>query len=804
MFIAEHLRKSKIATQLVVWFLLIALLPLTIVSYVLSQSSENALTKVITDNLFAITERQVHQIEEYFREKEREVLTLSRIPAVSTVMEHWDQAPGKSKGNGAERATMDEGISAFLQFYQETSRYEDVLLISPEGTILFSVKSRADGDATSQLSLTRSAELARAFDRAKTLLGTAISDFEYNPETQESAAFIAAPVLKEGNFVGVVALQMSTREVYEVVNDYTGLGATGETFLATRKVTEVVFTTPPRHDPQGAMRRKIPIEDNAATPTQEAARGRKGSGITVDYRGKEVLAAWQYLATLGNGMVVKIDTDEAFAPIARLKALSGVIGVTTLFFVVFAALFVARSIADPIVKLTGVTELIAGGDLTQQATIAAKNEIGLLATSFNTMTRQLNESINNLRETTAAKERIESELKIAHDIQLSILPKIFPPFPTRSEFALHATIESAREVGGDFYDFFLIDDNHLWLAIGDVSGKGVPASLFMAATKTLLRAIAGRISQPEAILAELNNELCRDNDSGMFVTIFHGILHIPSGKLEYSNGGHNLPYVLSQHGTVAPLENPGGMALGVIESATYRAKTVRLRAGDGLFLYTDGVTEAMDSAGNLFSERRLQGVLQRANGLSPAETIQNVVSEVKRFAAGTEQSDDITTLAITYRGTNTTDEATMSEPTSVLFKNNLAEIERLGQVVAEFVESHQLPAGLTFAVNVALEEILTNIISYGYTDNKEQDILIRLSCTEGEVIAEVEDNGRPFNPLEVAEPDTSKPLEDRSVGGLGIHLARKLMDELAYRRQEGKNLLVLKKRIPAVSSPDGR
>jgi sigma-B regulation protein RsbU (phosphoserine phosphatase) len=290
----------------------------------------------------------------------------------------------------------------------------------------------------------------------------------------------------------------------------------------------------------------------------------------------------------------------------------------------------------------------------------------------------------------------------------------------------------------------------------------------------------------------------------MFVTIFHGILHIPSGKLEYSNGGHNLPYVLSQQGTVEPLENPGGMALGVLESATYQAKTVRLRAGDGLFLYTDGVTEAMDSAGNLFSERRLQGCLQRVNGLSPAETIQSIIGEVKRFSSGTEQSDDITTLAITYRGTNTADEATMSEPTSVLFKNNLVEIERLGQVVAEFVESHQLPANLAFAVNVALEEILTNIISYGYTDDKEHDILIRLSCNEGAVIAEVEDDGRPFNPLEVAEPDTSKPLEDRSVGGLGIHLARKLMDGLAYRRQAGKNLLVLKKRIPAVSSPEGR
>src|SRR3989442_8467651 len=585
MFIAEHLRKSKIATQLMVWFLLIALLPLAIVSHVLSQSFEKTLTKVITDNLFAITERQVHQIEEYFREKEREVLTLSRIPTVFNAMEKWDQATEKSKGNWAERAIVDEGIGAFLQFYQEISRYEDVLLISPEGHMLFSTKNGEDGGSSYMPALSRSAELPKAFDGAKTLLGTAISDFESDPRTKESAAFIAAPILKEGNFVGVVALQMSSQEVYEVVNDYTGLGATGETFLATRKGTEVVFTTPPRNDPQGAMRRKIPIEDNAATPTQDAARGRKGSGITVDYRGKEVLAAWQYLASLGNGMVVKIDTDEAFAPIAHLRVLSGVMGVITLFLVVFAALFVARSIADPIVKLTGVTELIAGGDLTQRVTISAKNEIGLLATSFNTMTRQLNESINNLRETTAAKERIESELKIARDIQMSILPKIFPPFPDRPEFDLYATIEPAREVGGDFYDFFLIGDHHLWIAIGDVSGKGVPASLFMAVTKTLLRATAGKVNRPDVLLAELNNELCRDNDSGMFVTIFHGVLHIASGELEYSNGGHNLPYVLSRNGTVEPLENTGGMALGGIEEVTYQTKKIIIRVGDGLLLY---------------------------------------------------------------------------------------------------------------------------------------------------------------------------------------------------------------------------
>jgi sigma-B regulation protein RsbU (phosphoserine phosphatase) len=284
----------------------------------------------------------------------------------------------------------------------------------------------------------------------------------------------------------------------------------------------------------------------------------------------------------------------------------------------------------------------------------------------------------------------------------------------------------------------------------------------------------------------------------MFVTIFYGILHISTGELEYSNGGHNPPYILSQNGTVRPLGNTGGMALGVIQDARYRAKTVTLQAGEGLFLYTDGVTEAMDSAYNPFSDHRLREFLQRANESSPAELIRGVIGEVKRFSSGAEQSDDITALAITYRGANTQSEETVSEQVSVLFKNNLAEIARLGQVVAEFADSHHLPADLAFAVNVALEEILTNTISYGYEDNGEHTILTRLSCEEGEVIAEVEDEGRPFNPLEVAEPDISKSLEERPVGGLGIHLVRKLMDSVEYRRQRGKNLLVMKKSIPVV------
>ena len=231
---------------------------------------------------------------------------------------------------------------------------------------------------------------------------------------------------------------------------------------------------------------------------------------------------------------------------------------------------------------------------------------------------------------------------------MSILPRIFPPFPQRTEFEPHATIEPAREVGGDFYDFFLVDDEHLCFTIGDVSGKGVPASLFMAVTKTLWRVVVTQQPQPDLVLAMLNNELCRDNESGMFVTVFYGVLHLRTGEIQYSNGGHNLPYLLSLTGRAQFVENTGGMALGVMETARYAMKTLHLHTGEGLFLYTDGVTEAMDADGNLFSDNRLQTSLQRDQSPPPIEVIRRTLDEVKQFVAGAEQSDDITTLAIRY------------------------------------------------------------------------------------------------------------------------------------------------------------
>jgi serine phosphatase RsbU (regulator of sigma subunit) len=248
------------------------------------------------------------------------------------------------------------------------------------------------------------------------------------------------------------------------------------------------------------------------------------------------------------------------------------------------------------------------------------------------------------------KERMEEALKLAHDIQMSMLPKIFPPFPERHEFDIFAAIAPAKEVGGDLYDFFFIDDDHLCFAIGDVSGKGVPASLFMAVTKTLFKATASNGGTPGEILARLNAEICRDNESCMFVTLFCAILNIRTGQVDYSNGGHNPPYYL-HHSGVTPLEKPGGRALGVVEQSPYISGRMVLSPGEALLLYTDGVTEAMDSRETVYSDQRLEQFLASNRDSSPRQIIGDLVSDVRHFVAGAPQSDDITALALLYFGT---------------------------------------------------------------------------------------------------------------------------------------------------------
>jgi sigma-B regulation protein RsbU (phosphoserine phosphatase) len=250
------------------------------------------------------------------------------------------------------------------------------------------------------------------------------------------------------------------------------------------------------------------------------------------------------------------------------------------------------------------------------------------------------------RATMRQKERMEGELNVARDIQLGIVPKLFPPFPEREEFDLHASLESAHEVGGDLYDFQFIDADRLYVAIGDVSGKGVPSSLLMAVSITLLRAASQRTAAPEEVLARVNAPLCRDNDAAMFVTLFFAVYHVKTGELSYSCGGHPPPYVVRAGGVVEPLPRTAGAGLGVSENVRFGVGTAHLQPGDRLLLYTDGVTEAMDAAGGMFGAERLEAALAAIGDADAVQTEALVRAAIDSFAARTEQYDDITMVAL--------------------------------------------------------------------------------------------------------------------------------------------------------------
>ena len=262
--------------------------------------------------------------------------------------------------------------------------------------------------------------------------------------------------------------------------------------------------------------------------------------------------------------------------------------------------------------------------------------------------RQLRLRTAALEKTIAAKECIESDLRVAREIQMDLLPTEFPPFPDRHEFDIFAVIEPAREVGGDLFDFFFVDDDHLCFVIGDVSDKGVPAALFMARTKTLIKSMAGGQQNSAQILTAVNRELSVNNDSMMFVTTFCGILKVSTGEIEYTNAGHNPPLVVTADKAPHFIADTGDTALGIDEDLTFHAAELTLAPGDTLFMYTDGVTEAFNDRQEEFSEARLQQALSSQHAGEVSETAQAVLGSVKRFAGEVPQSDDIAILALKY------------------------------------------------------------------------------------------------------------------------------------------------------------
>jgi phosphoserine phosphatase RsbU/P len=351
-------------------------------------------------------------------------------------------------------------------------------------------------------------------------------------------------------------------------------------------------------------------------------------------------------ATPGWSLGVSLYQEELLGTATALMSHLIITIIAVILAVLIMVYFISDRISKPILQLTDGVKMVSSGDLNYTLTVKTGDEIEELAGAFNRMTADLKEYISNLQKTTAEKERIESELQVANKIQSSMLPRTFPPYPEIKNLDLYATMEAAREVGGDFYDFFPLDNRRFCFSIGDVSGKGIPAALFMVITRTILKNQTLQGNPLAEIFNQTNNLLCSDNVEDMFVTVFMGILDPETGEVEYVCAGHNPPLISRQDGDCQFLDVKRNLVLGGMEDFSYQAQKITLEPGDLLFLYTDGLNEAMNEKGDLFGDKRMFTSINDIKGDNVRRVIDRLKEAVGNFVQDTPASDDLTMLAL--------------------------------------------------------------------------------------------------------------------------------------------------------------
>ncbi len=396
-------------------------------------------------------------------------------------------------------------------------------------------------------------------------------------------------------------------------------------------------------------------------------------------------------------------------------------------------------------------------------------------------------NIDQGREKAAANR----ELGMAAQIQEAMLPDVFPAFPDRPEFDIYAAMDPAREVGGDFYDFFLIDRDHLCMVMADVSGKGIPAALFMMASKIILADNAMMEKSPAQILTDANAAICSNNRMEMFVTVWLGILEISTGKLTAANAGHEYPALKRADGGFELFKDTHGFVVGGMEGIRYREYELQLEPGAKLFLYTDGLPEATDAEGNMFGAERMLAALNGDADASSEQILDGVRKAVDGFVKDAEQFDDLTMLCVEYKGTGMLTDAFELEIE--------AAVENLPQVI-EFVdrqlEKADCPMKTQMQIEVAVEEIFVNIASYAYApDTGKAVVRMEFSDEPSAVTITFADQGVPYDPLKNEDPDMTLSAEEREIGGLGIWMTKKAMDDMSYEYKNGENILKLRKNL---------
>lgn len=435
-------------------------------------------------------------------------------------------------------------------------------------------------------------------------------------------------------------------------------------------------------------------------------------------------------------------------------------------------------VSDKVRAVDGISEI-------EQLDIQTGDEVENLCESIKKMEQDIRTYIHNLTAVTAEKERIGAELDVAKQIQASMLPSIFPAFPERPELDIYATMTPAKEVGGDFYDFFLIDDDHLAMVMADVSGKGVPAALFMVIAKTLIKNVAQAGLPPKSVLEKVNKQLCVGNDAEMFVTVWIGILEISTGKLICANAGHEYPVLKRADGGYELLRDKHGFVLAGMEHSRYAEYELLLQPGDRIFLYTDGVPEATNTDNELYGNDRMLAALNRTEMGDCKQLLSIIKEDIDAFVGQAPQFDDITMLSLTLMPADTFGMQKLKLPPSL---EAMAEVTAF---VEQGMEDAGLPMKLIAQMNIAVDEIFSNIVRY----SGATDATVGVKVSNGVLTLRFADNGLPYDPTATVLPDTTLSAEEREIGGLGLLMVKKFMDTVEYEYHDGLNILTLKKKI---------
>ena len=511
----------------------------------------------------------------------------------------------------------------------------------------------------------------------------------------------------------------------------------------------------------------------------------------MNFNGADSYVFYKPLGHTGCSMAIVCPEKDIFGGFDRLRRAVMAIVIVGLLLMLYMFIRIITSELQPLRRLAKGAETIASGNFDAQLPDLQRiDEIGQLSHSFADMQQSLVKYIEELKETTAKKASIESDLRIASSIQMGMLPEKFPTKVDRDDVQIYASLTPAKDVGGDLFDFYFRDEK-LFFCIGDVSGKGVPASLFMAVTRAVFRTVSAHESMPDRIIIAMNKTMAGMNKTHMFVTLFVGVLDLPTGRLHYSNAGHDAPLLVGDG--VGELPCDANIPVGFMPKWKYTLQEAQIFTGTTIFLFTDGLTEAMNVDNAQFQMERINDVALKAlsqQQQEPKQLIDQMTDAVHKFVGDAEQSDDLTMMAIQY----IKQQSAVSMRKSIILRNDRQEVPKLNAFVDEVCESVGFDEATTIKVRLAIEEAVVNVIDYAYPPGKKGDVTIEAASNEMRLKFTIIDSGKPFDPTVQTAVDSLLPANERH-GGQGIHIIRQNMDSINYERLDKLNVLTLRKKI---------